>query len=106
MLLSILGWLQWSGKVGPGTIMTFVALVVAAAWAQKRWDQGDPSDWRENYLGEVEKRKELEVQVNLLEEKVKTQAILIQHLESTRSLEPILVELKKITDQLGRLSPS
>lgn len=106
MLFSLIGWFQWSGKIGPGTIMTFVALVAGIVWASRRWDQGDPSEWRENYLGEVAKREQLEKQVELLEDKVKTQAIMIAHLESTRSLEPILDELKKITDHLVRLSPS
>lgn len=62
MLLALLG-LQVTGKIGIGTIVTLLALIVAAFWANRRWEQGDPSEWRENYLGEVTKSQELEAKL-------------------------------------------
>lgn len=70
MLTLTLVGLQVTGKIGVGTIITLLALIVAAFWANRRWQQGDPSEWRENYLGEVTKSQELEAKLAMSKETI------------------------------------
>lgn len=69
LTLSLTG-IQVTGKIGVGTIITLLALIVAAFWANRRWQQGDPSEWRENYLGEVTKSQELESKLAVAKETI------------------------------------
>lgn len=94
-LLNFIGWLQWSGKVGPGTVVAIVAGLGAAIFAVRKWEQGDPSEWRDNYLGEVTRREELEKKVAEQEGHIRQLEGKIVMLEQTRSLEPVLAALEK-----------
>lgn len=87
--------LEVSGKVGIGTIVTLVIAIVACVYGFFRWQQGDPSEWRENYLGEVARREEMEKRVAAQDEHIRQLEAKIVVLEQTRSLEPVLAALEK-----------
>lgn len=52
--------LEVSGKIGVGTIITAIIVVAGVVSLFWKMQQGDPSEWRENYLGEVTRREEVE----------------------------------------------
>lgn len=105
MLATLYGLFQWSGKIGPGTVLTGVAIIGGMAWAIRRWDQGDPSEWRENYQAQLDRTRDLETHVAELQRKIEQQASLIKHLEDTRSLEPVLAALERIAARLDHVIP-
>src|SRR5581483_919671 len=52
--------IEFTGNIGIGTIITILVIAVSTTALFLKWRQGDPSEWRENYLGEVTRREELE----------------------------------------------
>lgn len=61
LILALVGHLQFSGKIGIGTLLTFaVVLVGVTTYIVTLWRGGDPSDLREAYNTELERRREAE----------------------------------------------
>lgn len=57
----ILGHLQFNAQIGIGTLLTFsVVLVGVTTYIVTLWRGGDPSDLREAYNTELERRREAE----------------------------------------------
>lgn len=53
----------FSPTIGVGTLLTLIVLVSGVVTLFWKIRQGDPSEWRENYMGEVTRREECERQL-------------------------------------------
>lgn len=95
--------LQFSGKIGFGAILTMCVVVCSTTALLLKWRQGDPSEWRENYLGELKKREEVERE--LREQKDASAAILQENavMKARTDLAPVLTTLTALSKSLELL---
>jgi hypothetical protein len=80
-----------------GTLLAvaIAGATVTAIWF--RWNQGDPSDWRANYLGEVTKRQEVEQQMLEQRELKHTALTEVAALKARTDLEPLVTAMVRLT---------
>lgn len=76
-------------------MLALVAATAACVWAFFRFHQGDPSEWRENYLGELAKREDVEKELHL------TQVALAAE-QAAKDITPLLDAITNLTHQQQR----
>jgi hypothetical protein len=94
----------FTGTVGIGTLITIATVVGGMVWAYFRIQQGDPSEWRENYLGEVTRREEVERRLVDVTAQAHTFEIELVELRSRTDLQPLMDAVRSIANELRQVA--
>lgn len=80
-------------------MLALVAATAAAVWAFFRFHQGDPSEWRENYLAELERRQDGEHRIAAL-------TVALDNERSQKDVTPLFTALiermQKMEDRMSK----
>lgn len=101
-VLSLLA-VEFTGKIGVGTLLTFGLIIATGVALYLKWQQGDPSEWRANYLGEVTRREEEVTRREKVEADLRDALQENAVMKARTNLEPVLSTLSKVSASLTTL---
>ncbi len=92
----------FNSSIGLGSVLTVIAIIAGVTVGYFKWREGDPSEWRENYMAEVTRREDLERQA-LEQRELKHEAITeLAALRARTDLGPLMLAVADIQKGLQR----